>query len=680
MSRRLAASACAVALALGAAPDAAAATRAKRVIILGIDGLDPKLLQRFVDEGRLPHFAQLIEHGDFKPLATTMPPLSPIAWSTFITGMDPGGHGIFDFIHRDPETIVPYLSMARTAEPSGKLLGVLPKTIHVGSWNLPLVGGSVENLRRGRAFWELLEERGVPTTMFRMPANFPPVESGGHALSGMGTPDIRGTPGTFSFYSDRRPPNADDFTGGEYYPVTVAGDRVEAQLHGPKNSFRREPVVRGGKTSYRNPELTIDFTVRLDPERPLVKIEVQGQELILSEGEWSPWVRVDFAAVPLLASVSAIGRFYLQQVRPDFRLYVSPLQINPEDPALPISTPARWSRQLQRELGYFYTRELPEETKAFTNDVFTGREFWTQAQLVYHDSRRALDHLLDRFEQGLLFFYFSTIDQNSHMLWQYMDEDHPIYSRDEQLHDAIGGLYQQLDEALARVLRVVDAETTLIVMSDHGFCPFYRGVNLNTWLFEKGYVRMRDPARRTDAPLFANVDWSGTQAYAVGLNGLYVNLRGRERRGIVNAGADYDALLDRLERDLLELRDPENGQPAVTLVTRPRRDFHGPYAASGPDIIVGYNWGYRSSWDSPLGEFPREVFVDNRDAWSGDHSVDYRHVPGVLISNRTITLDEPALYDLTVAVLDEYGVAKLPEMIGRDCLGAAAGPAAAAAN
>jgi len=225
-----------------------------------------------------------------------------------------------------------------------------------------------------------------------------------------------------------------------------------------------------------------------------------------------------------------------------------------------------------------------------------------------------------------------------------------------------------MDEALGRVMQSVDDDTTLIVMSDHGFNPFYWEVNLNSWLVDKGYVKLKDLTQRDGVTLFQNVDWSGTQAYALGLNGLYVNLRGRESNGIVSQGAEYDQVLDRLEADLLAMQDPRNGNHPITLVTRTHRDLKGTNVASAPDLIIGYNRGYRSSWKSPLGEFPREVFLDNRDPWSGDHSVDYRLVPGILLSNRKISLDKPALYDLTVGVLDEYGVRKLPAMIGQDCL------------
>jgi predicted AlkP superfamily phosphohydrolase/phosphomutase len=334
-----------------------------------------------------------------------------------------------------------------------------------------------------------------------------------------------------------------------------------------------------------------------------------------------------------------------------------------------LSTPGSWSHELCEELGYFYTQELPADTKALQEGILTGREFWQQTQMVYGERRRAFDHLIENFDEGFLFFYFTSVDQNSHMLWRYMDPDHPSFEEDELLRGGLETIYRELDEVVGRALQTVDDDTTFVVMSDHGFAPFYWQVNLNSWLLEKGYVTLRDPAKRGKSIWFGNVDWTRTQAFAVGLNGLYVNLKGRERHGIVNPGREYEELLDRLETDLLELVDPRNEQQVVSLVVRSRRDLHGPLADDGPDMLVGYSWGYRSSWKSPLGEFPEELFLDNTKPWSGDHSMDYRLVPGVLIANRPITLDAPALYDLTVAILDEYGIPKPKEMIGRDCLG-----------
>ena len=401
--------------------------RAGKVFVLGIDGLDPRLLQQYMDEGVLPNFQALAEEGDFRPLTTTMPPLSPVAWSTFITGMDPAGHGIFDFIHRDPATYTPEFSIARTT-PAGWALSL-------GSWVIPLQGGSTQQLRQGTSFWELLEEHGVPTTIFRMPVNFPP-HSPGRSLSGMGTPDFLGTQGgTFTVFTTSPPANAAAITGGRFSRVAIFNHRMEARLEGPDNPFRQVevPSSRGGDPVYRSPKLGVDFEAFVDPREAVAKLVVQGREFILQEGEWSDWIRLDFEAIPYLVSVSATARFYLKKVRPDFELYVSPMQINPEDPLMPISTPDNWSQELFRELGYFHTQELPEDTKALSGGVLTGREFWEQSQFVYREQMRALGHLLGEFEEGLLFFYFSSVDQGCHMLWRYTDPDHPAFVDDPDL-------------------------------------------------------------------------------------------------------------------------------------------------------------------------------------------------------------------------------------------------------
>ena len=470
----------------------------RRVIVLGIDGMDHRLLTQFMGEGRLPNFRRLAEAGSFSALETTMPPLSPVAWSTFITGMDPGGHGIYDFLHRDPLTAVPLESIYRLAPPG--------RSLTLGSWVIPISGGDYEAQRKGVAFWELLEQAGIDTTIFRMPVNFPLVDTPGQSLSGMGTPDILGTHGTFSYYTDYPPENMNDITGGTVRLVDVVNNRVAGQLVGPQNTFRRFPTRdqrrgrAGGDTEYESPELTIDFEVLLDPEADAAKIVVQDTELILKAGEWSDWVGLNFEAIPFLVNLGASARFYLQEIQPDFKLYVTPLQVDPANPAFPISTPEDWSSELAESVGRFYTQELPEDTKAYQEGIFSGREFWEQSQFVYREQRRALDHVLDSFEEGLLFFYFSSVDQGAHMLYHYMDAEHQLHEADDLLRDGIGSLYEEMDGVVSRLMEFAQQDpsydTTLIVMSDHGFSPFYWGVNLNSWLVEKGYVTLRDPSRQ----------------------------------------------------------------------------------------------------------------------------------------------------------------------------------------
>ena len=644
---------------------------AKKVLILGIDGLDPNLLSQFMAEGYLPHFSQFSKNGSFSKLGTVMSPQSPVAWSTFITGMDPGGHGIYDFVVRDPLTMFPVFAMSRTTPPQ--------HVINVGKWVIPLSSGKVEILRKGQAFWQILGDHGIPTTVFRMPVNFPPVEAKlNQAISGMGTPDITGTSGTYSFYTTRMPDNARDIQGkgGNVYLVKVIDNVVEEKLYGPDNTFRREtkkstgiPSRRAVKTiEYEHPKCMRDFKVYIDYEAKAVKITVGDEEFLLKENEWSDWIPIEFDAIPYLVSISATSHFYLKSLEPEFQLYVSPLQINPDEPAMPISNPPDFSKHMCKCIGYFYTQELPEDNKALTHGVFSGQDFWDQSMLVYEEGVRSLKYLLSQFDDGMLFLYFGTVDQGCHMLWRYMDEDHPFYIHDKFLSNGIQNIYQKMDDVLGYVLENIDNETTLIIMSDHGFAPFYRQVNLNSWLLEQGYVTLKNPSLRGKSDFFLNVDWKKTKAYGVGLNGLYLNVKGREKYGIVEPGDEYNQLIDRIKSELLSMVDPQNGKQVITLVVHPPREYHGMYKDQGPDLLVGYNKGYRVSWESPLGKFPKDIFLDNNEAWSGDHCIDNRIVPGVLMCNKKITMDYPVLYDLTVAVLDEFNVKPLPEMIGRDCL------------
>ena len=641
----------------------------RKVMVLGIDGMDPKLLQTFVDQGRMPNFKALIAEGDFRPLQTTMPPQSPVAWSTFMTGMDPGGHGIFDFLHVNPAKMAPYNSMAEV-DAGGRL-------VNLGSWSFPTSGGGVRLLRKGETFWQMLGEHGLRSTIFRMPVNFPPVKARGRALSGMGTPDLIGSPGTFSFYTDHRKDWPAEILGGEVYEVTVRSNQVQAQLNGPPNTFRRFPTKeslallekgRAVSVEFESPRMTQDFVVYLDPKAGAAKLVVGDQEFILKEKEWSDWIHAEFEAIPHAINISSAARFYLKQLSPNFELYVSPLQIDPEDPVMPISHPSDWSKQLCAELGRYYTHNIPEDAQAFKSGVLTAREFWDQMMFAYEERSRALDYLLKHQDEDFLFVYFGTVDQGSHMLWHFMDREHPGFVQDDVLKDGIAKLYGMLDDRLGHVREVIGKETPLIVMSDHGFAPFYWEVNLNTWLLDRGYIVLKDPSKQESGEFFSNVDWSRTRAYGVGLNGLYINRKGREKDGLVPAGAEYEALMDELDKALLAMKDPRNGRSPVSLIVRPRRDFHGPEKDKGPDILVGYSRGYRCSWESPLGSFPKAIFADNHSPWSGDHCIDYRLVPGILVTNRRITSQTPTLADLTVSLLHEFGIAPAKEMIGKQIL------------
>lgn len=626
---------------------AARAASSKKLIVLGIDGMDYRLLQKYMAEGKMPHFSALAEKGSFRPLTTSTPPQSPVAWSNLITGMNPGGHGIFDFIHRNPATMEPYLSTSSVEPPKYNL--------RLGNWIFPLSAGKATLLRKGKAFWEYLDENKIPATIFRMPANFPPVETASRTFSGMGTPDLLGTYGTFSYYTDDLLFSTGPVDGGHIYSVQRESDRIEAKLRGPYNTFRKDAK-----------QAEIDFTVFSDPVEPVAKISVQGQQILLREGEWSPWVSVDFELLPLVASVKGMCRFYLKQVHPQFELYVTPINIDPSEPALPISTPSDYSAELSNKVGRFYTLGISEDTKALSSGIFTEGEYLQQSRMVLQEQKKIFEVEFARFQSGLLFSYFSSLDQNSHMVWNRIDPAHPSY--DAELAAKYGAVLEEffraMDDVLGDVLRRMDDQTELVVLSDHGFAPFHRSLNLNTWLLQKGYIVLKDGAT-TEGSLFANVDWKRTRAYGLGLNGLYLNLRGRERDGIVAPGAEADALRKEIADALLALRDPANEQPMITRVDLASQAYSGAYVDQAPDLLVGYAYGYRVGWGSVLGEFSAQVVEDNLEPWSGDHCIDPAHVPGVLLSNRKITVQAPSLLDIAPTILEQFGIAKPAEMQGQ---------------
>ena len=637
---------------MGQANKVFATKASKKVMVLGIDGMDPKLLAHYISQGKMPNARKLAEMGGFRPLTTSMPPQSPVAWANFITGMNPGGHGIFDFIHREPETFMPYLSTSKTLPPQ--------KNISLGDWVIPLSSGSVKLLRGGKAFWNFLDERDVESTVFRIPSNFPPEESKARTLSGMGTPDILGTYGTFSYYSNAPSEMSSDMGGGKAFPVEVHDNKVIGHLIGPRNTFRKD-----------KPKSKAPFTVRIDPQNPVARIEIQGRQLLLKQGEWSDWLVVEFEMVPHLQKVSGICRLYLKEVHPTFKLYVSPININPADPALPISTPADYAQKLVKDVGYFYTQGMPEDTKALSNHILTDSEYLEQASFVLDERLKFYDYELNRFNNGFFFFYFSSLDLNSHMFWRSLDPSHPLYSPElqKQFGWFIPHLYQKMDDVIGQAMKMMDDKTTLMVMSDHGFCSFRRGFNLNTWLLNNGFAALTDPFSQEDTEFFDNVDWTGTRAYGLGINSLYLNLADREMQGIVKPGDTAESLTTEIAGRLLTVRDPLTGEKIISHAYRPREIYSGEYSNKAPDLILGYNRNYRSSWATILGKYPREEFVDNTDKWSGDHCMDNIFLPGVFLCSKKFGAKHPALYDLAPSILSEFGIEKPKNMIGKSIFG-----------
>jgi predicted AlkP superfamily phosphohydrolase/phosphomutase len=615
-----------------------------RMIVLGIDGMDYGVARELMAAGRMPNFSRLADEGSFTPLETSIPPQSPVAWSNMMTGMDSGGHGIFDFLHRDPETLLPESSMLSVEEGGF--------AITVGRYQFPLSGGSIELTRQGRTFWEVLENHGVESSIFRMPVNFPPIGEATRELSGMGTTDLKGGSGDFSFYTSRRFRfRGQTIDNGAAYEVVVIDNTVDADLVGPDNPFL-VPDDGGNADPAVSP-----FTVYIDPVDPVVKLVVGDEERVLGVGEWSDWIPVDFDLIPT-QSLRGMARFYLKSVRPDFELYVSPFDFDPEAPAAPISHPPGFAAELAEAVGRFYTEEMPEEADARKAGVFDFDEYLAQAKIAGDEYIKMYRHALDAYNNGFLFFYFGNLDQVGHVMWHTRDPEHPAHDpvRDAKYADVIDDLYIEFDGLVGETLERIDENTMLIVMSDHGFGSFRRTFDLNAWLKENGYLAAVDPPFTPDAGLL-NVDWSRTRAYNAGLNGLYINVSGRESRGIVPA-AEREALVDEIAERLLATADPATGRPAVTKIYKRDEVFSDGGARDvGPDIIVGWAEGTRTLGASAAGAvMGTEVFADNTEDWSGDHEWDHETVPGVFFSSRPMVRSSPRLQDVAQAILAEFGI------------------------
>lgn len=619
--------------------------RERKLIILGLDGIDPRGVARLIAKGQLPNLRRLRETGGFRSLGSSIPPESPVAWATFITGRDPGGHGIYDFVERDPKTLLPYLSIARTEPPT--------QVLSAGKWRLPLAGGKVELLRRGEAFWDVLAAQGVPGVVYRAPSNYPPQDNGVRQLAGLGAPDLLGTYGEFSYYTDDPAETGRTVSGGAIHAVSVGQGRVYTTLTGPENTLRQG-----------TPATAAELTILVDPLHRVAKIVLGKEQAVLQPGEWSDWLTVRFELIPHAKSVTGIVRFFLKEVSPHLKVYATPVNIDPRAPALPITAPEGWSQALARQFGLFYTQGFPHDVKALRHGLLDDEEYLQQSGLAFGEEKRMWEAALHDFNRGLLFYYFATTDRTQHMFWRTMDPRHPAYSPllAAKLGEVIPDCYRAADAIVGQAMEACDDDTTLIVMSDHGFNPYYRSFHLNTWLTQHNYLTGIE--RWTgDSDIFANADWQNTLAYGLGFNSLFLNLRGREPNGVVGP-EEQEALAQQLVDDLQSVRDPETGERIVQRVYRADEVYSPHWAAHAPDLIIGYARGYRCSDESVLGEVATRITAANTDKWSGDHCVDRSLVPGVLFSNKSIRTESPELRDVTASVLAEFGVKKPAEMTG----------------
>lgn len=597
-------------------PALAATAGAPRVLVLAFDGLDPRLLEEYLHAGRLPNFARLAREGFYHPLPTSPIAQSPVAWSTFLTGTDPSRHGVFDYIQRDPANYLPDLSLADRRHLT------LP-------WS-------------GTPLWDRPALARLGTVAQRLPMVFPPPKVNGRLLAGMGVWDVRGTEGTYFFYSTRLPHKKD--ARGMLFPLRRDGSQWRGEIPGPYQAGKPDTI--------REP-----FELELRSGSALLR--VQRREYTLEPGCWSDWIELQFTMGPLgLVRVPAITRVLLRIEGDDVSLYVSPLNFDPRTPLYPLSHPAKYAGELVDAIGLYSTRGMPFDTQAVSDGVLSDADFLEQVRLVTDESEKMLHHELARFRSGLLFSYFEGSDVVQHLFWRGIDPGHALHSDPEtqQHHDAIPKMYEQYDGILGRARDGLGPNGQVVVMSDHGFGPFRRAVHLNAILRDRKFLALKGD-QRTGGDLLRDVDWTRTLAYALGFNAVYLNLAGREGKGIVKE-EEAASVAEEIMRALHEWSDLETGERPIKRVSLSHPSFASKDHRTMPDLIVGYARGYRASWETALGATPSTSVEVNRKKWSGDHCIDAGEVPGILLASDR-QLDAASLADLGAAI-DRYLADQLP--------------------
>ena len=658
-------------LAIACGPSRAPEKFHQKLVILGFDGLDPRLVQTWMDEGKLPNMQKLAKQGGLRRLETTHSPESPTAWASFATGVNAGKHNIYDFLIRDTKTYMPDLGMVHR-EPPRFILNYIP-----------IAAPKLTSIRGGTSFWVTAGRAGVRSSVLTVPVTFPPEDvPNGELLSGLPLPDIRGTMGTFSYYGTdlSRYEEGDTEMGGLLKRLVFDGDNAQTELVGPPNPIVRQQLREARATPHptdgdrtRIAELEAHEFVRLpiaiywNKAGKSATIDLGDSTVHLQEGEWSKWINLDFT-INLLVRVHGMAQLYLIRAGQELQLYISPVNWKPDNPPAAMSAPASLSADLYERLGAYRTLGWAEATWPLNEDRLDEKAFMDDLYRAFDDRAQVILQRLDSQQWDLLVGVIESTDRVQHMMWRLIDPTHPMYDKAlaAKFGDSIERVYRRCDEFVGEVMSRVDATTPILIVSDHGFHSFRESVNLNTWLVQEGFMTLQGqaPGEKKLRDLFGgggqfweNVDWSRTKAYAMGLGQIYLNLQGREGHGIVAPGAESRAVQDAIAQKLLTLTDPKTHARIVDAVYKSEDIYTGPFVGNAAELQVGLAEGYRVSWQTALGGAPEGIVYPNMKKWSGDHGAyDYKSTPGTLISSRPIDASLASIMDLAPTVLKYFGL------------------------
>jgi predicted AlkP superfamily phosphohydrolase/phosphomutase len=643
----------------------------QKLVVLGFDGMDPRLVQRWMDEGKLPNLKKLSSRsGGVHPLETTHSPESPTAWASFATGVNAGKHNIYDFLIRDTTTYLPDLGMVHR-EPPRFILNYIP-----------ISRPKLTSIRGGTSFWVTAGRAGVRSSMLTVPVTFPPEDvPNGELLSGLPLPDIRGTMGTFNYFGTdlSRYEEGNTEMGGILKRLVFDGDTAQTELVGPPNPIVKQqlrevrakgPVGDSGKMAIAELEAREDvrlpMTIHWNRAGKSATVDLGDNAIHLAEHEWSKWINLDFN-INLLVRVHGMAQLYLIGAGQELQLYISPVNWKADNPPAPMSSPAQFSADLYERLGPYRTLGWAEATWPLNEDRIDEKTFMDDLYRAFDDRAEVILQRLDAKQWDLLVGVIESTDRVQHMMWRLIDPTHPMYDKAlaAKYGDSIERVYRKCDEFVGEVMSRVDSSTPILIVSDHGFHSFRQSVNLNTWLVQQGFMTLQGqaPGEKKLTDLFGggtfweNVDWSRTKAYAMGLGQIYINLKGREGRGIVSPGAESKTIQDDLASRLLTLTDPKTGVRMVDAVYKSDDIYSGAFVGNAAELQVGLADGYRVSWQSTLGGSPPGIVYPNMKKWSGDHgSFDYKTTPGTLMSSRPLDDRRLSIMDIAPTVLKYFGV------------------------
>ena len=614
-----------------------------KLVIIGFDGLDPDLVQQYVDDGHMPAFKRVMTGGGIFPLETTVSPESPTAWASFATGVNPGKHNIYDFLVRDTTTYLPDLGMVRREPPQ-----------FLFDW-IPVRRPKVVSMRGGTSFWMTAGQAGVRSSLLTVPITFPPEDvPNGELLSGLPLPDLRGTMGTFYYFATdlSRYEEGNTEFGGILRRLVFEGNTARSVLVGPPNPIIRPkiqairhkgPLSDADRTTVAELEAQEDVTLPLSVTwtrgSKSATVQLAGQSITLTEGAWSKWIDLEFR-VNVFVKLRGMAQLLLLDAGQELKLYMSPINFKPDAPPVPMSSPASFAADLYKRLGPYRTLGWAEATWPLVEGRIDEAIFMDDLYKAFDDRAQVILDRVSHRNWDLLVGVIESTDRVQHMMYRLIDPAHPMYDAAlaAKYGDAIRAVYRRADQFVAQVMEIVEPGTTIMIVSDHGFHSWRKSVNVNTWLVQEGYMTLvgQTPGAKKLDDLFGagefweNVDWSRTRAYAMGLGQIYFNLRGREARGIVSPGQEYTALANELAAKLkASLVDPDTRQPIVRAVYKRDDVYTGEYLGQASDLQLGFEDGYRVSWQTTLGGSPQGIVYPNMTKWSGDHGgFDSRRPPG----------------------------------------------------